>query len=253
MINFIVRKICFKGMSAENKHTAELILESKKSSFLASLIAALVFAIPFAAALTLFVSNLNLLDVTSIIIQAFILLSALVFILLFIKKFIYEIMIFTKAMSLKLYLNHLLKGNALEIEDFETLKRDTKPIYDAIIDFKSNGFCYHVCFEILKTLKKGTFWFVAIRWNSEDEENQKPYTMHALYENNGWCYDTYSMTQHPFDFALDHFGAIKYLSFSYEDIKDLTFYEFREKTANELKAWCDENDCHEEWSDFSQT
>ena len=130
-------------------------------------------------------------------------------------------MIFTKAMSLKLYLNHLLKGNALEIEDFETLKRDQKPLYDVIIDFRSSGFCYHVCFEILKTLKKGTFWFVAIKWNSENEEITKPYTMHALYENNNWCYDSYSMTQHPFDFALDHFGAKKYLSFSFKKNKFL--------------------------------
>ena len=181
MLNFIVRKIYFKGISPENKYTAELILESKKANFIANILAALVFVIPFAAALTFFVSNLGFLDVASIISQAFLLLFAFVFILLFIKKFIYEIMIFTKAMSLKLYLNHLLKGNALEIEDFETLKHDKKTIYDAIIDFKSSGYCYHVCFEILKTLKKGTFWFVAIKWNSENEEVTKPYTMHALY------------------------------------------------------------------------
>lgn len=253
MLNYIVRKIYFKRMSPEDKYTCELILESKKTAFTANILSCLVISMPLAAAVTFFLSNLRFLDVPSIIIDAFILFSAIIIVLLFIKNFINEIMLFKKAMSLKLYLNHLLKGNALKIEDFETLKREKKPLYDVIIEFKSNGFCYHVCFELLKALKKGTFWFVAIKWNNQDGESTKPYTMHALYENNDWCYDTYSMTQHPFDFALDHFGAKKYLCFSYEDIKDLTFHEFRKKTANELKAWCETNDCYEEWSDFSQT
>ena len=150
MLNFIVRKIYFKGISPENRYTAELILESKKANFIANILAAFVLIMPLAAALTFFVSNLSFLDVTSILSEAFILLSAFVFVLLFIKMFIYEIMIFTKAMSLKLYLNHLLKGNALEIEDFETLKREQEPLYDVIIEFKSSGFCYHVCFSFYK-------------------------------------------------------------------------------------------------------
>lgn len=252
MLNFLIRKIYFKGLTPENKYIAELTLTSYKMTFLANILLFSVLAFPFSAAMTFFLSRLKYLEVPSIIIEAFILFGSFVVAFLFIKAFFYEILLFRKAISLKLYLHHVFIGDAISLEDFDTLKQENKCLFDVITNFKSCGFCYHVCFELLRTLKKGTFWFVATKWGGKDEEISKPYTMHAIYENNNWCYDTYSMKQHPFDYALDHFGAIKYLSFSYEDIKDLTFHEFREKTANELKAWCEEHDCYEEWSDFSQ-
>ena len=252
MFNFIVRKIFFKDLTKEQKFIAELTLTSCKMALLANILLFTVLAFPFACATTFFITSLEFKSVSTILIEAFILLGSLLVAILFIKSFFYEILLFRKEISLKLYLTHIFDGDAISIDDFDTLKEENKSLYNVITNFKSSGFCYHVCFELLKTLKKGTFWFVATKWACSDEENSKTYTMHALYENSNWCYDTYSMKQHPFDFALEHFGAKKYLSFSYEDIKDLTFYEFREKTAAELKAWCEENDCYEEWSDFSQ-
>lgn len=253
MLNSIVRKIYFKGMTPDEKFIAELTLTLWKMTFIANILLSLVFIIPFSAAMTFFISNLNFISLTNIIVEGLILFGTLIATFLFIKEFFYELLLFRKAISHKLYLHHIFIGEAISLEDFDTLKQENKPIFNAITSFNSSGFCYHVCFELLKTLKKGTFWFVAIKWAGLDEEVSNPYTMHALYENNNWCYDSYSMKQHPFDFALDHFGAIRYLSFSYEDIKDMTFYEFRKKTASELKAWCEMNDCYEEWSDFSQT
>lgn len=253
MLNFLIRKIYFKGLDKESKYLAELTLESFKSTLLANTLLILFFTLPFATATTLFITNIKNLSLLNIIVVVIISLISFVFIFIFIVTFINEILQFRKSIIIKLYAQKLKRGNALTSDDFNILKEENEPLFNSITNFECSGFCYAVSFQLLKALKKGTFWFIAIKWNDTINANPYPYTMHALYEYDNWCYDPYSMQQHQFDFALDHFGAKKYLCFSYEDIKDMSYHEFREKTANELKVWCEANDCYEEWSDFSIT
>lgn len=138
------------------------------------------------------------------------------------------------------------RGNALSKQDFKKIEEKDDILYKCITSCLCHGYCYSICFAILKTLKKGKIKFIAIK---ELTGSNCPYTMHVLYENNGWIFDTYNQRQYPVEKALILHKAIIYKDFSYEDIKGLSYEEFRDKNYDELDEWCTKHDCYQYWKE----
>ena len=79
--------------------------------------------------------------------------------------------------------------------------------------------------------------------NSNENEEGKAHTMHVLYVNNGWCFDTFTQRQYPLEKVVQGLKAKAYISFTYEDIEGKTYEEFMEEQTPALLKWCEENDC----------
>ncbi|MBO5412963.1 MAG: hypothetical protein J6A29_01425 [Clostridia bacterium] len=138
-----------------------------------------------------------------------------------------------------------MKGNAISKEDFDTISKDNKLLYKYIVQQQCRGKCYNICFELLKCLKKGIIQFVAIK-SVGDDEAKNYYTMHVLYVNNDWCFDTYSGRQYPLEEVLKRCKGKICTTFSYEDVEGKTYEEFMEEHDSALEKWCEENDCEYE-------
>lgn len=107
------------------------------------------------------------------------------------------------------------------------------------------GFCYSICFEICKALKKGCIEFLAIKkfsTHAAKEDDGKDFTMHVLYVNNGWAFDAYSSRQYPIEKLHEIYKAKIYKSFSFNEISSKSYEEFREEQEHELAKWSIDND-----------
>ena len=170
--------------------------------------------------------------------------AAVVLIWIF-KKFDDELGIFLENIFQKLYSRYITYGKAISETDLSTIKEKNENLHLYITKYKAQTHCYPVCFLILKALQKGNFLFIAVKnFEYQKVDNNNFYTMHALYVHDDWCYDTISGIQHPLDMILKHFQGKEYMYISYDDVKDLTYDEFREKYADGLNLWCKENDCY---------
>lgn len=147
------------------------------------------------------------------------------------------------------------RGKAISKEDFIKIKNENKELYDSITSSKCHGYCYATCFNLLRTLKTGNIKFMAVKLVSTGNET-KNYTMHVVYEKNGWVFDTYNQRQYPVEKDIALHNAIVYKNFSYDDIifssydkfiMLLSYGEFRDKNYDELAKWCKEHDCYQEW------
>lgn len=136
-----------------------------------------------------------------------------------------------------------LKGKAISNLDWHTIKELDKKCYDHIMKQECKGYCYNACFRILQCLKKGNMKFIAVL----NPDRRPRYTMHVLYVNNDWCFDTYSQRQYPLKKIMSICKAIEYKEFSYSDIEGKTYYEFREENCLELKEWCRKNNIEQNW------
>lgn len=139
-------------------------------------------------------------------------------------------------------LKKLKSGKAITEEDFNNLD-------NGLVRFLATnnccGHCYWTCFQLLKGLKKGKITFLCIEYSEKvKEESGHTYTAHMIYENNGWLFDAYTCKQYKREDYKKIFPAPEWKSLSYEDIKDLSPDDFREKYAEGFHAWCKENDIH---------
>ena len=204
--------------------------------------------LPLASLITLLVLGEHTL---SNIVQSVILILAYsIFAIWFEKRFRKQIKAFHHLITSSLYTSrYVLKGNALSREDFETIKKEKKSLYNIIMMQDAQGYCYSVCFEMLKCLKKGTILFVAVKCiqDEKEENDNKDYTMHVLYVNNDWCFDTYSQRQFPLEEVLKRMKAKTFTSFDYDAVEGKTYEEFRAEHIEALKRWCQENNCYQKW------
>ena len=176
----------------------------------------------------------------------------LCFFVFFIIRFKDALMKFQINIANSMYFKkYVLKGKAISKEDFHTIKDQYKTLYHALSQDESQGYCYSICFDILKCLKKGKIQFIAAKRFDEDaNEDGLKYTMHVLYVNNDWCFDTYCGKQLPLEEALSRHYAKLYTSYTYNDIKDRDYDVFRKEESPALAEWCKKNDCYEKWSKF---
>ncbi|MNT54423.1 hypothetical protein D3C72_1915870 [compost metagenome] len=110
------------------------------------------------------------------------------------------------------------------------------------------GYCYTICFSILEVFKQGTIKFIAVKnLLADGESNDYEYTMHVLYVNNEWAFDTFSHRQLPLDELLALYKCKEYKDFSFSDIIDLSYEEFTDLNYEKLKLWCKENSVFQKW------
>lgn len=250
MLEFILRRTVLKKYSKEDQSTALLLKHRIKIDFIAQFLVYLFAILPLSSLLTLLILSEHTL---SNVIQDIILIVAyIIFLLFFIKKFYEPISVFKNLVASTMYFSrYVMKGKALSKDDFDIVEKEQKKIYYGMKTLQVNGFCYSVCYELLKCLKKGTIQFVAIKLleAEKDEENgtNNYYTMHVLYVNNNWCYDTYSQMQYPLEEVIKRTNAKVYKSFTYDDVKDKTYEDFRTEHGPALREWCKANDCYQKW------
>jgi len=138
------------------------------------------------------------------------------------------------------------RGNAISKQDFKKIEQENNILHKYITSCLCHGHCYSICFAILETLKTGKMKFLAVK-KLNTEDGKETYTMHVLYENNGWTFDTYNQRQYLVEKNIALHKGIVYKDFSYEDIKGLSYEEFRDKNYEELARWCKEHDCFQSW------
>ncbi len=138
------------------------------------------------------------------------------------------------------------RGNALKIRDFKKIKRKDEVLYDFISTGKCAGFCYSICYDILKTLRKGKIKYIAIKNVLPSlEDRNYPYTMHVIYVNENWAFDTFCQRQFKLKELLEIYEAKEYKEFSFSDISDKTYEEFAKEQALALRKWCKKNNVYQ--------
>ena len=251
MFKFIFRKTFYRKATPETqemlvdlcfcKHVIEFFC-------LASWLLLLVFPIIPIGIIDLFEKDIQFRIITQVLIAVYCICFILGF-TIFTKIFHNPMITFSVLVARIIYFRFCtLKGEAISEDEFKLIKAKNKDLYDYISNQLCKGLCYSVCFDILKTLKNGYMEFVAVKnfsYKEEDDDNRE-YTMHVLYIHNRWAFDTFSSKQYPIDEIHRKFkiGNI-YKVFYYEDIRDISYEDFRDSIKLELEEWCKKNDCSE--------
>jgi len=247
MIKFILRKTAFKQYDKETQDHLLPLLTKKYVImwFCCFMFHFLIYLAPMI--LLYFAVNGKEFDcVYNIILGIGIALYTCLF-LIFYSFFRKELIDFsTNVLPDKLYNKiYAQRGKAISKQDFKKIEKENDVLYQYITSCLCHGHCYSICFDILKILKTGNIKFLAVKAHPDEGSS---YTMHVLYENNSWTFDTYNQRQYPLEKALVLHKAVVYKDFSYEDIKGLTYEEFRDKNYEELAKWCEEHDCYQKWN-----
>lgn len=253
MLKYFMRKTVLKKFDVETQDILlQLVYHKHLIEFFCIIFRLLIYSyifMPFIIALLY--NNINLTLVSKIFMVIFLAIY-FVGILLLCKIFTPDVNTFIQSLSRKMYFSYYTrKGNAILQQDFNIIEYSNNTLYESISSLKCRGCCYETCFEILKILKKGSIEFVAIKnihYIDDIEDTDKNLTMHLIYVNNGWGFDTYSQRQIPMDKFYEIYQAKFYKDFSYDEIKDKSFDDFRKETCYELAQWCNKNDCSEFWS-----
>lgn len=243
MFEKLLRSTLLKNLSKDEQETAMLLKEKVRIGFIVESFLVIFLILIFALSFWLMEQSEN--NVYGDDLSLFYVLITF----LLVRRFFRIIKFLKKIISNNLYSSrYTINGNAILKSDFETIKKKDKELYSLIMHQQCQGYCYAVCFNLLKCLKKGVIQFVAVRnIQLNKQDNTSMYTMHVLYVNNSWCFDTYSQRQYPLDECIKKFNAKTYKCFSIEDIKGKTFKEFKKEYAPELKVWCEENDCYQKF------
>lgn len=235
MIKFFMRKITYRGF---DKKLQDILFELDKQ-----------LIIKFYCSVLFFTSTLLIYATIAFFLNTqmqLYTLEVLLYILgLFIVMFKFPHIVFKLPMLIAeriFFLMYTVKGKAISKKDFQIIKQVDEIAYSIISRQKCRGICYAVCFNICKDLKKGAIQFLAIK-DFVAKEGEEPYVIHVLYINNGWAFDTFSSRQYPIDKIHEMYQAIVYKNFSFYDIKDKSFIQFREEFRPEISKWCSQNDC----------
>lgn len=245
MFEYFLRKFIFNTFSEEDQDTIMLLKYRVKMDVTVRLLLLILeVLLIWIFATFMLINNLN------IIIVLVIAITCCIFTEIFKTKYSSKLQNFYKQLSRWLYVHrYVLRGKAISKRDFYRIRNKNQELYEFIVNLKTNGYCYSICFDILECLAKGKILFVAIKISSKSSHYKynNNYTMHVLYVFDGWCYDTYSEMQYPLEEVLERSKAKIYKSFSYKDIQEKTYYEFKEENLAELQKWCEENDCYQKW------
>ena len=170
------------------------------------------------------------------------------FLICFFKRFGKIIMDCQAKIAIKWYISrYAMKGKAITPEDFSIIRSENPKLYECIEKGYVTGYCYSVCFHILQALKKGKIIFVACRASEADKQEEEylnNYTMHVVYANNGWCFDTFSQKQTSLDVFMKLMEIKECKTLCYEDIQSLNYEKFREMYSPQITEWAKQNDCY---------
>lgn len=251
MIKFLMRKTIYKRVDFETQNILLQVLSRKHIiQFICWMFGSIyIFILPFIPLIIIdLCEDKELALSTQFALCGFILICFVGF-LLFFKLFRGPILFFLDLVTEKVYFWICsVKGNALSKKDFEIIKNNNYILYNFISSQNCQRYCYSISFEILKTLKKGYIEFVAIKkfsfspTDNKDDDRRK-FSLHVLYCNNGWTFDTISKRQYPIEKLHKIYNAKICKTFDFDDIKSKSFEDFREKNRSYLTKWCDDNNC----------
>lgn len=156
-------------------------------------------------------------------------------------KFGAKIPIISKLYSLLYFNIYTRKGKAITRKQFKKIREEYLELYKLISLQKVASSCYSVSFELLKLLREGAIIFLAIDDIDTSVHKNTDFHMHTLYLNNGYVFDTDSSLQIPYDEYLSISKAKIFKIFSFDDIKDFDFMEFRDMFHSQLVDWCKTN------------
>lgn len=244
MFKYLYRRTLPKKLSEYEKDIAMLLYDQTKINCITAILIYLFFCFPINMGIAILLcGNLRIDD---FIISIILFLLYFIFFKWFNKKFKTHLKDFYQTISSAWYTEkYTIHGEALISYDFNKIKDESTNLYKYITSPLASGRCYSLCFHILKILQEGKIKFIAIK--KDNTEDTILYTMHVLYVNNDWCYDTYSQRQYPLNKHLEFYNAIEYITLSFDDIKDFSYEEFRNYHKNSLKRWCEENNCSQNW------
>lgn len=248
MFKCFMRKTIYKKFDKESQ---DMILELNSKQNIIQIFCymfwAIIFIFPFIPLIIIDIfEDIRLSIITQIAIIVFMLMWGIGF-LISIKIFRTAMFGFSDLLAERIYfLTCTTKGNALSKNDFEVIKKVNENLYMFISRQLCRGYRYSVCFEICKILKKGSIEFLAVKKFSpheEDDDDGKNFTMHVIYVNNGWAFDTYSSRQYPIEKLHEIYKAKVYKSFDFEEISSKSYKEFRDEQSSKLSEWAINNDC----------
>lgn len=253
MLKNLMRKIIYKGMKREAQEMllsldAQYAIVSFLSYALCDLTICVTLAVPFMSLayswyLNMEFSSKKILYILGLMLGYYICTS------IFLKIFLKAMCELAESITQTVYYRICTrKGKAISKKDFAKIKKNNKYLFRSIRKQECRGYCYIVCFAICKALRKGKLEFIAVKID-EDIQGKPKYTMHVLYVNNGWAFDTYSARQYPVEKYYQICGAKLYKSFDFSKIKDKQYEEFRQMEVQKLSEWAVVNNCSEYWSE----
>lgn len=253
MIKYLMRRNIYKNY---DKETQDRLLQLNSKQFIIKLlfnfiIFPLAFIFPFIPVFIIDVceKNIELSITTQLVIAGFMLICFLGFII-FNKTFIVAVIVFSQLVTEKIhFLLCTKKGKAICKKDFKIIQEKNKKLYECI-EQQVYGYCYKVCFDVCKTLKKGSLEFLAVKEISlldDEKNNEKKFTMHVVYVNNGWAFDPDCFLQYPIEKLKEIYKAKVYKTFTFEEISNKSYEEFREEQGPEAEKWAINNDCSIFW------
>ena len=252
MFKLLLKKTVFRGADKESQERLLKLLSKKFTIiFLSIMIWLVLFASQFILPIIIDIMEKGEFATKTQVVVSIYAIASLIFALVFIKIFKEQAMTFSLLIGNQVYFWLCTqKGNAISKKDFLKIKNDQEDLLYSIQTGACKGFCYSVCFKLLKTLEKGSIEFLAVREISfeDDEEAKNGYTLHVLYVNNGWAFDTYSVRQYPVEKFYKLEEAKLCRTYKFQDIKDLSYDEFWESNYKDVSEWCQKNDCSETWS-----
>lgn len=217
-------------------------------AYCCSAMVVLAFAILLVSCITLLVVWLLLKDLDPVIGIMFSALLSTLLAAILIPCTQYVIDALVSALYFRLYTS---RGEALNRADFAKLARDNPDTYKLITRQSCIGYCYDICFRILKTLQVGTIFITAVPVPEAQRNlcSQFQYTAHMLYENRGWVFDPATYRQYRKDEYASIYGIPwEYDRFTWEDVRNISYDEFRRTKGYEFAKYCAEHDCHERFS-----
>lgn len=138
------------------------------------------------------------------------------------------------------------KGKAICKEDFNTIKKVDTELYTLIETQKYRNHCWFICFKICEILKKGAieFWEIKKFYPHIDEEDDgKDFTIHVLYVNNGWVFDTNSFRQYPIEELYNIYRARVCKTLAFDELSKKSYEEFVKEQKPMLTKWCSDHNC----------
>ena len=253
MIKHILRRTEFKEF---DKETQDLLLQLMSDKCIIKAICACVWSIAFLILvlppLIICACNASEISTTACIAMELFALIVIIIFSICTKKFSEVLIEISETLSEKMYFAICTKkGKALSKKDFKIIKKYDEILYEYISKQDCRTYCYETCFRMCKVLKKGEIEFVAIKalqLNQMDINNAgKEFAMHALYINNGWVFDSYNVRQYRVAKIHQIYGAKVYRKFTFEEIQNKYYEQFREEQYPDLAKWCAANDCTEYW------
>lgn len=254
MIKYFMRRTIYKEFDKESQ---DMLLQLTSKQHIIEILCAMFWAVAFIFTyIPVFIidvcEDIELSMITQIAIIAFMLIC-MAGLLVSMKVFKRAMFGFSQLLAERIYfLVCTTKGKAICKNDLKIINQANEKLYSLIATQMCRGYCYAICFEICKALKKGCIEFLAIKKFSphdDEEDDGKDFTMHVLYVNNGWAFDTYSSLQYPIEKLHEIYKAKIYKSFSFDEISNKSYEEFREEQEPELAKWSIDNDCSMFWKD----